>query len=96
MLSMGDETMTKRQRQPERDVLNPLDYADNPNELAVQRELRRIGIENSPCPDLCPKCGGELSTGGGYVGETLLYCANDGCAQGVVWEDCEEAIRRVF
>ena len=79
-----------------REVLNPLDYADDPAELEVQRELQRMGIENAPEPECCPGCGGELASCGGYAGETILYCPNDNCKTGVVWEDSEDAIRRVF
>lgn len=78
--------------------LNPLDYADNPNELEVQKELRRLGIKNELLPEcvtqegLCPKCRSELKTGDGMVGETVIYCPN-GCYH---WEDSEDAIRRVY
>lgn len=72
--------------------LNPLDYADNPGELEVQRELQRLGVKNSPRPSTCPKCGAELSESGGYAGETVLCCPT----HGVVWEDSEDAIRRVL
>ena len=65
-------------------------------ELEVLRELERLGIENGPQPERCPKCGGELSPSEGYVGETVLYCSNEACDQGVVWEDAEGAIRRVL
>jgi NAD-dependent DNA ligase len=65
-------------------------------EAEVLRELRRLGIENAPMPDVCPKCGGKLKTSSGYVGEMLLYCPNRKCKAGIVWEDSEDAIRRVF
>ncbi len=68
--------------------LNPLDYADNPAELEVQKELYRTGTRNEPVPGKCPKCGSELDEGGGYVGETVLFCPE----HGIVWEDSEDAI----
>lgn len=61
-------------------------------EAEVQRELRKKGIVNEPMPDTCPKCGGELLAGSGYVGETVLYCQQ----HGPCWEDSEDAIRRVL
>jgi hypothetical protein len=74
--------------------LNKLDYIDNPAEFEVQRELRRLGVQNAPQPDdgCCPTCHQELKSSSGYVGETILYCSN-GCFH---WEDAEGAIRRVF
>ena len=72
--------------------LNPLEYADNPAELEVQRELDRLGIENEPCPDVCPECGGELQSSRGFADETILYCQD----HGIVWEDMEGAIRNVY
>lgn len=77
------------------EILNPLDYADNPAELEVQRELQRLGIENEPQPEVCPHCHTDeyLAESGGYVGETVLYCAK--CKK-ILWEDSEDAIRRVY
>lgn len=66
------------------------------NEMEVQAELDRMGIKNEPCPEVCPGCNGELSEGGGMAGETVLYCANDGCDRSIVWEDSEGAIRNVY
>ena len=66
-------------------------YGDN-QEAEVLAELERRGIQNDPMPDVCPKCGAELESGGGYVGETILYCKE----HGICWEDCEGAIRRVY
>ena len=63
------------------------------HEAEVQCELNRLGLENDSQPDVCPKCGGELEEGEGYVGETVLYCSK-GC--GIFWEDGEDAIRRVL
>lgn len=53
-------------------------------------------IHNEPAPDSCPKCGGELTAGGGMVGETVLYCNSTTCEGGIVWEDHEGAIARVL
>jgi len=61
-------------------------------ESEVQRELKRLGIENDPRPETCPDCGAELEVTGGYVNETILYCKE----HGVCWEDSEDAIRRVL
>ena len=47
---------------------------------------------NDPVPDCCPECKGELESGSGYVGEAVLYCSKCGI---IVWEDSEDAIRRV-
>ena len=63
------------------------------HEEGVAREIKRLNAYNSPIPDHCPKCGGELASGSGYVGEEILYCTK-GC--GIVWEDSEGAIRRVL
>jgi len=76
----------------ERD-LNPLEYADNPAELEIQRELQRLEIENEPCPDVCPHCNSELQRGSGFAGELILYC---NCEKGFHWEDNEGAIRNIF
>jgi hypothetical protein len=76
------------------DRLNPLEHADNPAELEVQRELYRTGIKNDPCPDVCPNCKGELQRGSGFAGELILYC---NCEKGGFhWEDHEGAIRNVL
>lgn len=88
--SMLHHTMVKEVRQEE--ILNPLDYADNPAELEVQQELRRTGIRNAPQPTCCPECKGPLQATGGMVGESVLVCSN----HGIVWEDAEDAIRRVL
>ena len=60
-----------------------------------EREIERLGPFPEP-PDVCPKCGGELEESSGYVGETVLYCPNKECDQGIAWEDAEGAIRRVI
>jgi len=67
------------------EVLNPLDYIDNPHELEVQQELRRMGIQNQDCPEVCPGCGGELASASGYVGEEIIYCPNDNCKKGNIF-----------
>jgi len=72
--------------------LNPLDYADDPAELELQTELRNQGIMNQPEPICCPRCSADLEIGKGMVGERIAVCPNDG----IVWEDQEDAIRRVF
>lgn len=59
----------------------------------VLAEIKRTNMYNEPQPEVCPKCGGEHATGGGLVGEPVLYC-KQGC--GICWEDSEEIIRRVF
>jgi hypothetical protein len=76
----------------ERQPINPLDYALNPAELEVQYELRRLGVENSPEPKVCPTCKSPLESCRGMVGESVLICGT----HGAVWEDSEDAIRRVL
>ena len=49
-----------------------------------------------PHPEVCPRCGSVLKEGKGYVGELVLYCPNEDCDQGIVWEDSAGAIRRVI
>lgn len=96
------ETISSRQppfTQTEQDLvldskepINRLDYADDPAELEVQIELRRMGIKNTQRPTLCPDCQGQLESHRGMVGEPVLVCPT----HGIVWEDSEEAIRRVL
>jgi hypothetical protein len=63
----------------------------------VRRECERLGINpNEGPPDRCPKCGGQVDASGGMVGETIVYCPNPECKQGIVWEDAVDAIRRVL
>ena len=83
-----EQVSQKVERQP----INPFDYADKPAELEVQHELRRLGMENSPAPQVCPTCKGPLEPCGGMVGESVLICGT----HGVVWVDSEDAIRRVL
>ena len=83
-----EQVSPKAERQP----INPLDYAYNPAELEVQQDIRRLGVENSPEPQVCPTCKGPLEACGGMVGESVLICGT----HGVVWEDSEDAIRRVL
>ena len=59
----------------------------------VVRELARLDLVNGPKPEKCPTCGATLEESRGYVGEDVLVCTK-GC--GVVWEDSEDAIRRVY
>src|SRR2546422_539277 len=66
-------------------------YSD-PAERELQTELRNQGIMNAPEPVCCPQCRGELETSRGMVGEKVLVCA----VHGLVWEDHEDAIRRVI
>lgn len=87
---MANESGGGRQDYPE--PLNRLDYADNPGEFELQQEIRRIGVRNTMEPSCCPTCHGELDTQGGMVGERILVCPVDG----IVWEDSEDAIRRVY
>lgn len=91
----GQTVLRFREEPPQalkEEFLNPLDYADDPAELELQRELRRTGIRNAPAPSTCPDCGAELTRSGGMVGETVLVCG----VHGIVWEDAEDAVRRVF
>jgi hypothetical protein len=74
------------------DLINPLDYADDKGELEVQQELRRTGVKNTPQPTVCPECKGALEQHSGMVGETVLSCPY----HGIVWEDAEDAVRRVL
>ncbi len=55
------------------------------------REIARC--KNKSVPSHCPKCGSELESSRGYVGETVLYCPE---GHGICWEDSEDAIRRVI
>ena len=71
-------------------------YWENKHERDIQNEFERLGIKNDPCPEVCPGCKGELSSGGGMAGETVLYCTNDDCDRSIVWEDSEGAIRNVY
>jgi RNA polymerase subunit RPABC4/transcription elongation factor Spt4 len=50
---------------------------------------------NEDVPEVCPKCGknDELDEGGGMVGEPIIFCKR--CSE-VIWEDSEDAIRRVL
>ncbi len=48
---------------------------------------------NLPVPSECKECGGPLAEGGGYVGETVLYCPK---GHGIAWEDSEDAIGRIY
>jgi Zn-finger nucleic acid-binding protein len=48
-------------------------------------------FRNEPKPEFCPGCSSDLKSSTGYVGEEVLYCPK--C--GIVWEDSEDAIRRV-
>jgi hypothetical protein len=59
----------------------------------VLAELERINGWNEPVPDTCNECGASLEEGNGYVGEAILHCPN---GHGVKWEDCEDAIARVY
>lgn len=78
------------------DRLNPLEYADNPGELELQRELHRLGVRNDPAPagSKCPECGTPLDYGSGMVGETMIWCKSVDCRYG--WCDNEAAIRNVY
>lgn len=57
-----------------------------------EHELQRLDMYNDPVPEKCPKCKGELASGGGMVGEEVLYCPNKKCDQGIAWEDSEGAL----
>jgi|ETNvirnome_6_100_1030635.scaffolds.fasta_scaffold00354_38 hypothetical protein len=73
------------------------DMAGDSAKSELLRELDRLMIDPDDCsPDVCPGCGGELKEGGGYVGETVVYCDADGCKVGIVWEDSAAAIAAVF
>lgn len=77
----------------EPEPLNQLDYADDPAEFEVQKELRRMGIQNEPKPTACPTCQGELEQSSGFAGETILFCQ---ACHSIAWEDSEGAIRNVI
>jgi hypothetical protein len=66
---------------------------DDRDRIRMFEEREIAKHPNEPEPDKCPRCGGELTAGKGMVGETILYC-EAGC--GIVWEDGEDAIRRVI
>jgi len=85
---MTDNEWTGR----DQDIVDAEMYGDHAR-AEVLRELKRLGIENEPCPDVCPKCGKNLEAGSGYASETFLYCPA-GC--GIAWEDSESAIRNVL
>lgn len=77
------------------EILNPLDYTDNPAEYELQKELQRLGIENDAHPgQFCPDCGSELQWGSGMAGESMAFCPNEDCNYG--WSDNEQAIRNVY
>jgi hypothetical protein len=84
------------EEEDDKEYINPLDYVDNPAELDLQRELRRIGVKNTPRRTICQHCGPderqELKEDSGMVGETVLTCPT----HGIVWEDAEGAIRMVY
>jgi len=61
-----------------------------------RKEIQEAADLVGPEPDVCPVCGGELKEGEGYVGETILYCDNDDCTEGIVWEDAGGAVARVI
>jgi len=80
---------------------------DNQKDQDKYIELRQTGmcdydakvlsrVHNNPMPDSCPKCGGKLASGGGMVGETVLYCPNKNCEAGILWEDYEGAMARIL
>lgn len=75
-----------------REPINRLDYSDDPAEFEVQRELARMGISNRRRPNVCPHCDSDLSSQQGMAGEEILVCPD----HSIVWEDSEDAIRRVF
>lgn len=78
-----------------KEPLNRLDYADDPAEFELQKELQRLGIENDPVPSqFCPECGRELEWGSGMAGESIAFCPNDECNYG--WSNMEGAIRNVY
>jgi len=89
---LEERELTRRQQ----DMADILVTEGRTPEFETLVELERRGIENAPQPEKCPKCGGELEESQGYVGETVLFCPNQNCEQGVVWEDSEDAIRRVI
>lgn len=86
----GNREWAEEQR---KEPLNQLDYADDPAEFEVQKEIRRLGIKNEPMPTACPTCKGELEQSGGFAGETILFCQK---CQRIAWEDAEGAIRNVY
>jgi len=70
-----------------------LEYLDQGMDSFEARELSKQ--ENAPIPEICPECGksDQIKEGGGYVGETVLYC--DRCHR-LLWEDSVDAVRRVI
>jgi len=79
----------------DQDIADAIAYGDL-EEAEILRELKRLGIQNDPAPEVCPKCGNELRNGSGFAGELILWCDNPKCDAGIVWEDAEGAIRSVF
>jgi len=75
----------------DQDITDAKLYGDTA-EAEVLLEIKRLGVENEEQPDICRKCKGELRSGSGYAGETVLYCPN----HGIQWEDSVQAIRNVF
>ncbi len=68
------------------------DIVDEPSisRRADMMELRKV--RNIPRPSRCPSCKRELESGGGYVGEEIVYCPE----HGVLWEDIEDARSRII
>ncbi len=66
----------------------------NPGRRSDMMAIRKV--RNAPMPHRCPTCKGELEEGGGYVGETLLYCPNKDCERQIVWEDSQGAMSRII
>jgi len=75
---------------------NPELHYEDPEEVRVRQELDRLGIENEECPEVCPKCRGNLAEAGGYVGEAIIYCPNEDCDGGIMWTDNEAAVRNAI
>jgi len=73
---------------------NPLDYADDRAEYEVQKEIYRRGKYNKEKPKKCPYCGHtKFIESRGWVGERVLLCTK---CKNIVWEDREDALRRVY
>ena len=67
---------------------NPELYWENPKEIELIRECRRLGIDpfdSDEDNDNCPDCGAELDEFKGMVGEQHIVCSSR-CG----WEWCDE------
>ena len=61
-----------------------------------QSQIDLVADAMEDCPDACPQCGSNLASSSGYVGEEVVYCPNEDCDAGILWEDAADAVRRVI